>query len=146
MNEPTSQDAVASSLAVARRVISTHKGNGLNDAITVETLDTPGSGGANHRYRLVLKRPSAADPLDVPPERELLIEFQNGPILEAGYNGFTNEALLAVLIDRMESFQKGPYRCDENAGALMRLQEASMWLAKRTLNRTQRGVEGTHQA
>ena len=37
------------------------------------------------------------------------IRFQNGPIAEAGVNGLTHEALLAVLEDRLVGFQSGPY-------------------------------------
>lgn len=43
-----------------------------------------------------------------------LIQFQAGSPSVAGLNGLTNEALLAVLIDRLECFQKGPFPCKEN--------------------------------
>jgi hypothetical protein len=71
------------------------------------------------------------------------LEFQNGPIVEMGVNGITPEALLAILIDHLWSFQEGPYKCRENAIALTKMQEAMMWLHKRTMNRMKRGVEGT---
>jgi len=71
------------------------------------------------------------------------LNFQNGPIAENGVNGITQEALIAVCIDHLESFQTGPYACRENAIALTKLQEAQMWLHKRTLDRMERGVEGT---
>ena len=73
------------------------------------------------------------------------LSFQNGPIKEAGVNGITHEVLLAVLIDRMRSFQDGDYACRENAIALTKLEEALMWLNKRTQGREARGVEGTHE-
>lgn len=57
----------------------------------------------------------------------------------------THEALLAILIDRMRSFQAGPYSCRENALALTKLEEAQMWLLQRTRARMSRGVEGTHK-
>lgn len=72
------------------------------------------------------------------------ILFQNGPIAENGVNGVTQEVLLAIIIDRLESFQKGPFACRDNAVALTHLETAKLWLFKRTLDRMQRGVEGTH--
>lgn len=73
------------------------------------------------------------------------IIFQNGPIKEKGYNGNSHEALLAILLDRMESFQAGPYACHDNQMALDHLQGARLWLHKRTMDRMARQVEGTHQ-
>jgi hypothetical protein len=73
------------------------------------------------------------------------IDFQNGPIKEAGVNGISNEALLAIVEDRLACFQSGEYACRENAIALTKIQEAMMWLQKRTRDRVSRGVEGTMQ-
>lgn len=73
------------------------------------------------------------------------IRFQNGPVKEAGYNGNSHEALLAILIDRLECFQKGTFAGRDNACALTKLDEARLWLHKRTMDRVSRGVEGTHQ-
>ena len=53
------------------------------------------------------------------------------------------ETLLAVLIDRLQAFQTGPYACRENALALTHLQDAQHWLQHRTRARMARGVEGT---
>lgn len=118
------------------RNITDHRLNGLNDAIEIRAVDEPGDGGANHRYVIDL----------VGHERKLEINFQNGAIQEAGYNGFTNEALLAVLIDRMRGFQNGQFKCRENAVMLTHLEEALMWAQKRTRDRIARGVEGAHLA
>lgn len=119
------------------RLITDHKVNGLNEAITLTATDHPGQGGANHHYKLDL---TAGAPTSG--GQELLINFQNGPVLEAGYNGFTNEALLAVVIDRMRGFQSGPFKCRENAIALTHMEDALMWLQKRTRDRIYREVEG----
>ena len=73
------------------------------------------------------------------------IKFQNGPILEFGVNGISNESLLAIVEDRLAGFQSGEFACRENAIALIKLQEAMMWLQKRTRDRMARGVEGTNQ-
>lgn len=126
------------------RIITDHKVNGLNDAITIIAKDAPGSGGANHDYLLVLDK--GGDPEVTAAMPSLHIKFQNGPVKSPeDFNGFTNEALLAVLIDRMRGFQSGPFACRENACALTHMEEAMMWLQKRTRDRIARGVEGTLQ-
>lgn len=115
------------------RELTGHKVNPANDKIEVTVLDEPGSGGAHHAYKLQIP--------DVP---ATYINFQNGPIAEAGVNGLTHEALLAILIDRLQSFQKGPFSGRENAIALTHLEDAQHWLQHRTRARMARGVEGTH--
>jgi len=115
------------------RTISDHKVNPANDVIEITVTDEPGAGGANHAYKL-----------EFPNTPATYINFQNGPIAEAGVNGLTHEALLAVVMDRMRSFQAGPYSCRENALALTKLEEAQLWLLQRTRGRMARGVEGTH--
>ncbi len=110
--------------------------------LAIKVTDEPGHGGANHRYEV-----GGFDPTRNPscawPAHDLLILFQNGPIKEFGVNGVTQEALLAIVIDRLRSFQAGPFSCRENAIALTSCEEALMWLQKRTRDRLARGVEGT---
>ena len=72
------------------------------------------------------------------------VQFQKGPIKEVGVNGVMNEDLIAMVIDRLQSFQESEYKCRENAVAITKLEEALMWLRKRTQDREDRGVEGTH--
>ena len=72
------------------------------------------------------------------------IHFQEGPIKECGTNGVANEDLLLMVITRLQMFQDSPYECRENAVAITKLEEAAMWLRKRTMDREVRGVEGTH--
>ena len=71
------------------------------------------------------------------------VHFQEGPIKECGVNGVCNEDLIAMVICRLEHFQKGPYACRENALAITKLEESLLWLRKRTMGREQRNVEGT---
>lgn len=73
------------------------------------------------------------------------VSFQKGPIKEAGVNGAMNEDLIAMVIDRLQSFQESDFKCRENAVAITKLEEALMWLRKRTQDREDRGVEGTHK-
>jgi len=73
------------------------------------------------------------------------IHFQKGPIKECGVNGVCNEDLIAMVICRLEYFQKSEFACRENALAITKLEEALLWLRKRTMGRENRGVEGTHE-
>lgn len=124
------------------RTITDHKLNGLNDALDITVMDEPGQGGACHVYASTHMAASSA-PSGFSPCGETTIKFQNGPIQEAGVNGISGAALIAIQIDRLRSFQEGPYKCRENALALPALEEALMWLQKRTRDRLARGVEGT---
>jgi len=117
------------------RELTSHKVNGLNEVLRIAVLDEPGQGNACHRYRI---EPTTGNAIGV------LIEFQNGPLQENPPNGLSNEALLAIVEDRLLGFQSGQFACRENAVALTKLQEAMMWLQKRTRDRMARGVEGTN--
>jgi hypothetical protein len=123
------------------RKLTSHKVNGLNEAIVIEVLDAPGQGNACHLYQIR----GLQGPLDHHPIPTIDIRFQNGPIAENGYNGVSNESLLAILEDRLLGFQSGQYACRENAVALTKMQECMMWLQKRTRDRMARGVEGTSE-
>jgi hypothetical protein len=71
------------------------------------------------------------------------IHFQEGPVKEHGVNGIFHEDLINIVIDRLEHFQKSKFSCRENAVAITKLEEALMWLRKRTDDRKMRGVQGT---
>lgn len=100
--------------------------------------DTPGAGGACHEY-VVVKTPPAGIGID----EVARVSFQNGPVQENDVNGCHQEDLLAIVIDRLRSFQAGQYACRENALALTKIEEAMHWLHHRTRERVKRGVEGT---
>ncbi|WP_205880111.1 hypothetical protein [Lampropedia aestuarii] len=121
------------------RAITDHIINPANDKLVIETIDAPGAGGANHAYQVRGYHNKAAD------ETATVIRFQNGPINEEGVNGLTQEVLLAIVADRLRSFQAGPFSCRENALALTKIEEAMHWLQQRTIRRMRAGVEGTHQ-
>lgn len=131
------------------RLITSHQVNPANDKLVVSVVDQPGAGGAQHLYMIegfdTGTNPSCPfkDRYGKPSDHATIL-FQNGPIAEAGVNGVTHEALLAIVIDRLQAFQKGPYACRENAIALTKLEEAQHWLQHRTRARMNRGVEGTH--
>ena len=100
---------------------------------TIKVCDERGAGHANHRYEIFS---NATD------ELLLIIKFQNGPIQEEGVNGVQNEDLLAIVIDRLVSFQTGDYDCRENEVALHACIDAISALRLRTAKRQARGVEG----
>lgn len=120
------------------RELHDHKVNPANDKLLVAAHDAAGPGGASHHYSIGWETGLTGSTVE--------FRFQNGPIAEVGVNGLTHEALLAILCDRLRGFQSGPYACRENAVALTKLEEAQMWLQKRTRDRMARGVEGTHKA
>lgn len=91
---------------------------------------------APHRFKVV-----NASNLDVLAS----IHFQEGPIKECGVNGCCNEDLIVMVIRRLEGFQNSEFKCRENAMAITKLEEALLWLRKRTMARENRGVEGTHK-
>lgn len=149
-----------------KRIIVDHKIEGVDNALTIAVFDEPGEGNACHEYGIwfplnesVYKRIKDCSwgqgktiEFDSDPETDenplikmYSFSFQNGPIKESGINGITQEALITICIDRLRSFQDGDYRCRENAIALTHLEEALMWLQKRTRDRLARGVEGTNQ-
>lgn len=127
------------------------EGDSANHQLKIEVTDEPGSGGANHRYEItgfgLGTNPSAADFHEYASLKDCakeVIIFQNGPIKEVGVNGLTHEALMAIIIDQLDSFQNGPFRCEDNETALLHCREALKILQNRTRARIARGVEGTH--
>lgn len=131
------------------RELKSHTTNPANEAIKIVVGDEPSHTGANHRYEITgfdtETNPSkeSVDGYSHSKSRDVIL-FQNGAIPDVGVNGITHEVFLAILIDRVEGFQRGPFACRENAIALTKMQEALMWFQKRTLDRMARGVEGQH--
>lgn len=120
---------------VPREITCQHPDSSMN--LTLEALDGPGDGGASHVYRISHKLK------DGTPSFSRII-FQKGPIGEVGVNGVSDESLLAIVRDRLEGFQRGPYACGENGVALDCVSNALKSLHGRTGRRLAAGVEGTH--
>jgi hypothetical protein len=165
VGEKTAQNKIQNqSKGESMRELTDHivSGDQKDVQLKIEVTDEPGAGGENHEYRIAVKlkkddkvrfplRSRLEDQtikLEADGSSEHTLErilFQNGPIKETGVNGVTHEALLAIIIDRLRSFQAGPFSCRENAIALTHCEEALMWLQRRTVARIKRGVEGTYQ-
>lgn len=107
---------------------------GTQENTKVTAVDEP-EFNANHAYHILSK-----DGLVLS-----RIEFQKGPTKENDLNGILHEDLIVILIDRLNSLNNSEYRCRENAIAITKLEEAQMWLRKRTEDRRARGVLGTSQ-
>jgi hypothetical protein len=56
-------------------------------------------------------------------------------------DGTTNEELIEMLLNRMNYLQS-KFPCRENAMVITKLDEALLWLNKRTADRIKRNVEG----
>ena len=128
--------------------INEHKINPANDKLEIQVIDTAGAGGANHAYKVsgfnLSTNVSAGNGIVQDASTCQIIYFQNGTIPEKGINGLTHEVLLAIVADRLRSFQSGNFACKANACALTHIEEAMHWLQQRTIERMRRGVEGTH--
>jgi len=102
--------------------------------VTADERD-PTCGNAAHEYSV-----------ELPDGNMFGILFQRGPVKERGANGVQDSAVLAILIDRFEGFQAGPFACDANAQVLGHLQAALSLNLQRTRDRVARGVEGQSRA
>jgi len=80
----------------------------------------------------------------------LSIEWQNGPLGRGADRKDPNGAFVETVIfaakQRLEFYQMSKFNCRENAIAITKLDEALMWLNKRTADREVRQVEGEHKA
>jgi hypothetical protein len=128
------------------RTIEEHKVNPANDLLTIQVVDAAGPGGASHLYVISGFNTQSNPSEPIGPTTLTPLLFQNGPIAEAGVNGITHEALLAILADRLRGFQGGAYANQYNAAALVHIEAAQAALQARTRDRIERGVEGTHIA
>jgi len=126
------------------REINCHAIEGVPNTVRIETLDDAKPNDAHCRYQFLLKQGGTFQPFSQ-------LTFQKGPLKETLpdgtvrdvlSNGITNEALLAVVIDRLESFQSGSFKCEENDRALRAIQKGLRCLHERTRERIRRNVEG----
>jgi hypothetical protein len=96
----------------------------LTDHCRIFSVDEPGPGGAYHKYQIHCDKKEGGFVVE--------ISFQKGAVNEAAdVNGIPDEALYAILIDRLEGFQVGPGKCREGELALARLEESLHWLQQR---------------
>jgi len=99
------------------RDIKTHKIDDQDRQPEVLASDDRTIGGAPDAYKIIY---SAGEHVHI-------------PFVTYDRPGVTNEALLAIVIDRLEGFQAGPFPCEENADALTMLNIALDALKARTV-------------
>lgn len=88
----------------------------------------------------------------------IMIKWQTGPLgwgeRRKEPNGAFVEGVIQAAIGRLQFYQtapgglegrRGAFACRENAIAITKLEEALMWLEKRTRDLEDREVEGTHE-
>lgn len=121
------------------RELVDHRGNAVNDCLVVVSLDERHSDGSHAEYVI---ESTAKSKEFVPRKTSCRLNFHRGDPEEVGVTGITHEALLTVLIDRVECLQRGPFASTENDDALYHLREALKAFKTRTANRAARGVEG----
>jgi hypothetical protein len=119
--------------------LTDHQINEFNSNFVTITRQDEREFGAHHRYGVYLGDPqSTAPPV-------MVVNFQKGPVKEHGVNGISDEALIAIVLDRLRGFQNTPHSCRENSLAITKLEEALHWLMHRSIARQRRGVEGTSE-
>lgn len=107
------------------RIHTDHNGVAVN---AIHTL-ADGTNVKGHHYQVLLG------------VKTVHIDFQRGPVGEQGVNGLTNEALLAILLDRTKHLN-GLFPCDENFRAIQHMEDALVNFEVRSARRILRGVEG----
>ena len=109
-----------------------------NAPTNVVALDAPdpNAGNARHEYGIQYGGPSAV----------LHVQFQHGPRgVETSKAGVFDDDLLAIIQDRMEGFQSGPFACPENQKCLDSIRAAREALGLRVARRVAQGVLGVNE-
>lgn len=103
---------------------------------TIHVVDEadPHAGGAFHRYQI---RNSETGQILCE------IDFQHGPVGEAGVNGVQHVDLLHIVQHRLDSFQRGPFASPTNEVTCGFVGAAIASEGTRTRRRNEAGVEGT---
>lgn len=121
------------------KLTTIQKRNNLND---IYRYDEIGPGGGYHDYDIYK---AGAEPMKDEPI--FCISFQKGSRKSAdSVHGPLDVDFLEIVRDRLTAFQNGELRNRETACALTHIEEALMWLNKRTEDRAERQVLGTMES
>lgn len=108
-------------------------------------LDPEGNPAGGH---VVLDIPAHPEGLNHAALPALFIRWQDGPLGRGEDrkepNGAFVETVLKAALQRIEHYQGTKFSCRENALAITKIEEALMWLNRRTQRREEENVEGTH--
>lgn len=111
------------------RSVATHS---PSNVAALDAAD-PNAGGANHLYGI-----QSGD--------LVRLQFQHGPRgEEESTPGIFDDDLLAIIEDRLASFQAGPFACEENQQALCAVRTARAALGLRAAARMAQGVLGRNE-
>ena len=108
---------------MARREITGHETPDSEFTVQVFAIDEPHENGASHQYRIARDDGASVQ----------LVHFHEGEFdwRSNDVNGATDEAILAILADRMRGFQTGPKACKGYATALRKIEESMEALRKK---------------
>ena len=86
--------------------------------------------------------------IELPPDHYYIQMVRGSKVLEQNtvnaMDGVLIEQLVAVALDHLQTINTGELATRENAIAITKLEEALLWLAKRTLDREANGTLGTY--
>lgn len=107
-----------------------------NPHATITAIDEPdpSAGGACHVYEVRVEGVIVCH-----------VRFQHGPIRESGVNGCQHVDLLAIVLDRIDHFQCGPFSSAINEVTGGAVVAAIASENTRTRRRELAGVEGTNR-
>lgn len=156
--DPTNSYLINHLIKYFKEVKNMHKPTAIQKSEKLNTVyatDELGPGGANHVY--VICRNDKSHRIDyvdggsceihMEPDAILAtIQLQCGPRKNPeSIHGVLDTDLLEIVRDRLKAFQNGPFACEENAHALLHIEEALLWMNKRVEDRIERNVLGTDQ-
>jgi hypothetical protein len=124
--------------ATMKKLNTIQKRGKLNE---VYALDEVGNGGAHHRYAVCKINDIGVAQLITE------IQFQHGPRFEEdSTEGLATVDLLEIVRHQLDGFQSGELATRETYFALVHIEEALMWLNRRSEDRLEREVLGTTKA
>lgn len=132
-----------------RTIKTHHDGHGLAERIEIEADDLdPNGGGASHKYTVYVdisgtKRAYDSGCTGQAREKVAEIQYQRGPRDDPNSTpGVLDSVLLAIVEDRMQCFNAGPFSDRLNAIVATHAQTARLFLKERADQRARRGVLG----
>lgn len=120
------------------RIIDFHKCEEAPSPIEIVADELNDTNRASHKYVINVKPEGK-------PTITQALWFQKGAVIPAGgWNGITDEALLAIVIDRLICHNRGPWPNSFTEGAALKCVEAMELLHARKRKRAAAGVQGMH--
>lgn len=111
------------------REITSHQTDRFNrEHIKIHAINTVGAAEPNREYVVTVGIPPQTSEQEAEIVGEQTLYFQNGSYANSRPNGLTDEALIAILIDRLQGRQRGK-SSRQVALAITKLEEAGLWLS-----------------